>query len=410
MKRAASPQRAADAPRGSAVDADRGAIFLRADRIDGAANELIEASGKVELRARRETVLADWLRYDFWKTRFRARAMCSFASRHRHDLGPEMKFKRDTETGYFKSPRFTWGRTAPMAMQPRSGFSGPDHFEATSASYTTCVAPHRDWYLHRRQIEVDRLRLVGTAHRARIFFLDVPVLRAVARVSADQRAQVRIPHTHRRSRHRSRGFELATPYYFNLAPNYDATFTPRLMTKRGLMLEGQGRYLFEPAGGEIIAEVLPYDRVADTSRWAFSWKHNQQFQPWLNGFLNYNRVSDATYFADFSDRVAVTSAKTLPQEAGLICELRTVTLRCWCNRSRRCRTPTLPVTPPYNMLPQLKVTMNETDWGGLRGAGTRSTRNFAQSSLVPTGDRAVLYPSVAGYGRGPRGSSTRMPP
>ncbi len=43
---------------------DRGAIFLRADRIDGEANESVEASGKVELRSRRETVLADWLQYD----------------------------------------------------------------------------------------------------------------------------------------------------------------------------------------------------------------------------------------------------------------------------------------------------------------------------------------------------------
>ena len=81
------------------------------------------------------------------------------------------------------------------------------------------------------------------------------------------------------------------------------------MTKRGLMIEGEGRYLFEPAVGEIIAQILPYDRVADTSRWAFSWKHNQQLQPWLTGYFNYNRVSDSNYFADFSDRIAVTLAE-----------------------------------------------------------------------------------------------------
>ena len=58
--------------------------------------------------------------------------------------------------------------------------------------------------------------------------------------------------------------------------------------------------------------------MTDTTRWAFSWKHNQQFTPWLSGYVNYNRVSDSTYLADFADRIAVTSQKTLPQEAGLI--------------------------------------------------------------------------------------------
>ncbi len=115
-----------------------------------------------------------------------------------------------------------------------------------------------------------------------------------------------------------RGFEIAAPYYFNLAPNYDATVTPRIMTRRGVQISGQGRYLFDSLAGEAIGEVVPNDRIAEDTRWAISWKHNQQFAPWLAGYVNYNRVSDATYLADYSDRVSVTSQKTLPEEGGLI--------------------------------------------------------------------------------------------
>ena len=394
VKRAATPQRTGNAPRGSGDDADRGAIFLRADRLDGETGERVEASGKVELRSRRETVLADWLQYDFVEDEIWGKGNVTLRRGIDTIAGPEMKFQRDTETGYFKSPRYVLGESGAHGNATEIRFLGPDNFEASSASYTTCVAPNRDWYLIGDEIEVDRLRSVGTAHNARVFFLDTPVLATPwleFPLTNERKSGFLVPIA---GSSQIRGFELATPYYFNLAPNYDATFTPRLMTKRGLMLGGEGRYLFEPSAGQIIAEIVPYDRVADTSRWAFSWKHNQQFEPWLTGFFNYNRVSDATYFADFSDRIAVTSQKTLPQEAGLNANYGPFGASVLVQSFQTLQGPAAPVTPPYNMLPQLKLTMNETDWGGLTWSGNAQYTHFAQSSLVPTGDRAVLYPSV----------------
>ncbi len=394
VKIAAPSQRAPGAPRAKGDDDDRGAIFLRADRVDGEASERVEASGKVELRARRETVLADWLQYDLIEDEIWGKGNVTLRRGIDTISGPEMKFQRDTETGYFKSPRYSIGESGAHGEASEIRFLGPDNFEASAATYTTCVAPNHDWYLIGDEIEVDRLRSVGTAHSARVFFLDTPVLAA---------PWLEFPLTNERKSgfltpiagsSQIRGFELATPYYFNLAPNYDATFTPRLMTKRGLMLGGEGRYLFEPSVGQIIAEILPYDRVADTSRWAFSWKHNQQFEPWLNGYFNYNRVSDSTYFADFSDRIAVTSQKTLPQEAGLNANYGPFGASVVVQSFQTLQDPAAPVTPPYNMLPQIKATMDETDWAGLTWSGSAQFTHFAQSSLVPTGDRAVLYPSV----------------
>ena len=394
VKIAAPSQRAPGAPRAKGDDDDRGAIFLRADRVDGEASERVEASGKVELRARRETVLADWLQYDLIEDEIWGKGNVTLRRGIDTISGPEMKFQRDTETGYFKSPRYSIGESGAHGEATEIRFLGPDNFEASSASYTTCVAPNHDWYLIGDEIEVDRLRSVGTAHSARVFFLDTPVLAT---------PWLEFPLTNERKSgfltpiagsSQIRGFEFATPYYFNLAPNYDATFTPRVMTKRGLMLGGEGRYLFEPSVGQIIAEILPYDRVADTSRWAFSWKHNQQFEPWLNGYFNYNRVSDSTYFADFSDRIAVTSQKTLPQEAGLNANYGPFGASVVVQSFQTLQDPAAPVTPPYNMLPQIKGTMDETDWAGLTWSGSAQYTHFAQSSLVPTGDRAVLYPSV----------------
>jgi len=393
VKLGAPAQRSSKAPAAES-DEDRGAIFLRADRIAGESNERIEASGKVELRSRRETVLADYLQYDLIEDEILGKGNVTLRRGVDTMTGPELKLQRDASTGYFKSPNYYIGEIGAHGEAAEIRFLGPDNFEASSATYTTCVAPNRDWYLIGDEIEVDKLRSVGTAHHAKVYFFDVPVIAT---------PWLEFPLTNERKSgfltplagsSQIRGFELATPYYFNLAPNYDATVTPRLMTRRGLMLEGEGRYLFQPAVGEIIAEILPYDRVADTSRWAFSWKHNQQFQPWLTGYFNYNRVSDSNYFADFSDRIAVTSQKTLPQEAGLNANYGPFGASVLVQSFQTLQDPAAPVTPPYNMLPQVKATMTETDWGGLTWSCNAQYTHFAQSSLVPTGDRAVLYPSV----------------
>jgi LPS-assembly protein len=394
VKIATQPQRASDAPRAKGKDDDRGAIFLRADRVEGEATERVEASGKVELRARRETVLADWLQYDLIEDEIWGKGNVTLRRGIDTITGPEVKFQRDTETGYFKSPQYHIGESGAHGEASEIRFLGPNNFEASSASYTTCVAPNRDWYLIGDEIEVDRLRSVGTAHSARVFFFDTPVLAA---------PWLEFPLTNERKSgfltpiagsSQIRGFEFAAPYYFNLAPNYDATVTPRIMTKRGLMIGAEGRYLFEPSVGQVIAEVVPYDRVADTSRWAFAWKHNQQFAPWLGGYFNYNRVSDSTYFADFADRIAVTSQKTLPQEAGLVANYGPFNGSVAVQSFQTLQDPAAYVTPPYNMLPQVKATMAETDWAGLTWSGLAQYTRFAQTSLVPTGDRAVVLPSV----------------
>jgi LPS-assembly protein len=375
---------------------ERGALFLRADRLEGQADKAIEASGKVELRTRRETVLADWLRYDVDQDEIWAKGDVTL----RKDLdwisGPEVRFQRSREIGYFDAPRFFISGNQSHGEAKEIRFTGPDLYEATDARYTSCVAPNNDWYLRADEIEVDQLRRVGTARGARVYFLDVPVMYTpwlTFPLSNERKSGFLTPTI---GSTQIRGFEVATPYYFNLAPNYDATLTPRIMTRRGVQISGQGRYLFQPAAGEVLAEVVPDDRITETTRWALSWKHNQQLLPWLGGYVNYNRVSDATYLADFADRISVTSQKTLPQETGLIATLGPLSMlaRVQSFQTLQDPNPAAAVIPPYNMLPQLKAVLNDLDWLGLTWTGTAEYVRFAQDDLTPTGDRATLYPSL----------------
>ncbi len=99
----------------------------------------------------------------------------------------------------------------------------------------------------------------------------------------------------------TRGFDASIPYYLNLAPNYDATITPRIMTKRGLQVGAQFRYLFGPGVGDVEAQDLPHDRITGTDRYALAWRHNQDLDAIrrrMSGYVNLNKVSDDTYFSD----------------------------------------------------------------------------------------------------------------
>jgi LPS-assembly protein len=193
---------------------------------------------------------------------------------------------------------------------------------------------------------------------------------------------------------------MSIPYYLNLAPNYDATLTPRVMTRRGLQINGQARYLFADMAGEADAEVLP-DRVTGTNRYGLSWKHNQNFGflPGLAGYVNMQKVSDDAYFTDLSDRIVVTSQSTLPREAGLVYNRGPFSLLTRIQKFQTLQDPANPITPPYFREPQLLMTMSPVEWKGLDFQASGEFVSFRQAALV-TGDRSVLYPSVTWAQRG----------
>jgi LPS-assembly protein len=391
----------------AAPEPPRGVVFLRADRLQGE-DPIVTAEGNVELRSRYETVLADWLTYDKDKDEIWAKGNVVIRRGYDWITGPELRYERDTQLGAFETPQFYVAEANGTGAATKIEFAGPNKYEVTDARYTTCIAPNHDWYLTSEELEVDTLRKVATAHRANVYFLDVPVMYSPwleFPLSNERKSGFLTPTLGSSG---VRGFEASVPYYLNLAPNYDATITPRLMTKRGLQLGGQFRYLLgddtSPLGqavGEANAEIVPDDRVTHESRYGLFWKHNEQFAPWLAGFINLNKVSDDTYFADFADRVAITSQKTLPRDVGLLASKGPWSLLARAQSFQTLQDPNQPpVTPPYNRLPQILGTLNEAEWLGLTWSGMTEYARFSQGALTPTGSRFVLYPQVAWEQRG----------
>jgi len=387
------PPSARSAKPSSAVS-DRDAIFLRADRLEGEGQSWIEAEGRVELRTRRQTVLADWLRYDAATDEIWGKGNVTLRRGIDWVVGPEVKFKRDAETGFFDKPEFHIGENASRGDASHVVFDGPDRDQLTDVRYTTCVAGNEDWYLHALDVDLDKSRQVGVAHDTTVYFKGVPILYSpylTFPLSNERKSGFLTPVF---ASNNQQGFQLVQPYYLNLAPNYDATLVARTMSRRGIQTGGQFRYLFENAAGEADAEYMPQDRITDTDRYALAWKHNQDFGQGLAGFVNVQKVSDNTYFADLSDRLTLTSQTNLPRFYGLTYNRGPFSLLLQQQTFQTLQDPNNPITPPYFREPQFLFTMKPVEWQGLDFEATGEFVNFRQPALTPTGTRAFFYPSI----------------
>ncbi|MGY0558123.1 LPS assembly protein LptD [Lysobacter sp. A421] len=130
-----------------------------------------------------------------------------------------------------------------------------------SSTYSTCAPSQRGWELRARQIDFDTAEGLGVAHNATVRIGSVPVLYVPwLMFPIDDRRRTGLLYPSIKVSGRN-GFDWRQPIYLNLAPNYDATLMPRLMTNRGIQLGGEFRWLYEGGRGEFAGEWLPKDKL-----------------------------------------------------------------------------------------------------------------------------------------------------
>ncbi len=332
---------------------------LIAAESEGRENDFLEARGGVEIRTPTQQILADVMRYNLAEEIVSARGHVLIRSWQDVVAGPELEYKLDTETGFMREPSFVLGLYKGRGQAERLEFTGPERYRVIAGRYTTCAGERPAWRLEVRQLDLDEAKAVGTAQDARVYFGEVPVAwlpRFSFPLNNDRQSGFLAPIY---GTSESRGLDLQIPYYLNLAPNFDATLTPRLMTRRGLMLHGQFRYIFDTpfgrANGEIEGEILPRDRIADLTRRALNLVHTQNISPTLSLALRYTAVADPRHFADLSDRVAVTAITTLPREASLVWRPHGFEFNARVQRFQTLQDPFALVLPPYDRAPQLSL-------------------------------------------------------
>ena len=192
-------------------------------------------------------------------------------------------------------------------------FEGQSKKRLIDARYTTCEADVDDWYIKASELELDDFTKTGTARNARVEFKGVPILYTpwINFSYINQRKSGLLAPTWGTTT--ESGFELSVPYYWNIAPDMDATFGPRFLSKRGIQYQGEFRYLGETYSGQDNIEYLPDDNQNGENRYYANLSHRQRFgNGWSAGY-DIEKVSDDEYFSELDTHITATSRVNLPQ-------------------------------------------------------------------------------------------------
>jgi LPS-assembly protein len=194
------------------------------------------------------------------------------------------------------------------------------------------------------------------------------------------------------------GAEVTAPYYWNIAPNRDATIAPRIIAKRGLQLGTEFRYMEPNYRGEARYEVLPDDKAKNRSRYAFSALHTFAAQGFSGGW-NINKVSDDDYFRDLSSKINITSQSNLTREAfvsrgGYWLGDGTWGMTGRVQRYQTLQDPLAPIDIPYARLPQLSVSAGKQVIGGADFAASGEYVDFTHPTKT-LGKRTSTYPTLS---------------
>ena len=187
--------------------------------------------------------------------------------------------------------------------------------------FTTCPPTDRKWQLEAKNIDLDTDTGRGEAYNTTFRIADVPVLYLPYfnfPIDSRRSSGFLLPNA---SIDSESGLEIDVPYYFNLAPNYDATLNTHLYTNRNPMLSGEFRYLTENYGEGILnGSYLPNDKEYDgEDRSSLFYDHywSSNSIPRLSGDAKYSYVSDADYLNDFDTLGLSDNTLNLPRRARL---------------------------------------------------------------------------------------------
>jgi len=301
----------------TARDGGRGAMVLRAQRIDVQLGQRLTAEGEVELRHADTLLRAPSLVYEERADEVRSPGPVELVHLGNQARGHSLRLQLEAFLGELLEPQYRIAQTGGTGQASRLDFLGDKQLRAADATYSSCpreegVEP--DWELRTQKLDLNLQDNVGVARGAVLRFLGVPILAApgFSFPLGDERKSGWLP-PHVGADNRS-GIELAVPYYFNLAPNFDATLTPFVMTRRGFGADGELRWLGNALRAELSGSLLPHDRVEGQERWAAQLNASGEPLPGLRTRLALEAVSDDDYWKDLRRRISSPTPRLLARD------------------------------------------------------------------------------------------------
>jgi len=227
------------------------------------------------------------------------------------------RYNTQSSSGQFEQVRYFIAGAAGAGHAGIIRMTDESHAQVQRFDFTTCNIDDPDWQLKAGDVKLDFAKGVGTARNARLEFKGVPILYSPwlsFPLNDERKSGFLYPQIGSSS---DNGIDLAAPYYWNIAPNQDATFTPRLIGDRGFMLGSEYRYLMRRHSGTFEFDYLPDDDTEDRDRWIGRIRHQARLAPNWSTRLNFNRVSDEDFFLDLGNDLDSSSIQFLRSDLSI---------------------------------------------------------------------------------------------
>lgn len=338
--------------------------FVFGDRATGRTDLETVVEGHAELRRGDMVIRADRLEYYQPDDLAKARGNVRINRAGNIYEGSLLELKLDAFEGFFNEPRYRFLRNDAYGEAQRVDFVDDRRAIIRNATYTTCQRKSGpswmpDWILRASSIRIDNEEEVGQASGAVLSFMDLPILPipSLSFPLTDKRKSGVLPPT--MGLDNLNGLELTIPWYWNIAPNRDATFYPALMSKRGIDFGAEFRYLERDYNGKLRGNFMPVDTLRDRSRWGYSLQHDDVLHTGLPGIaglgvgLNLNRVSDDNYWRDFSRTSGSLTQRLLANDAVVSWSSGHFSASARTLKWQTLQDVNSPIVPPYDRMPQL---------------------------------------------------------
>lgn len=357
-------------------------------------NVVIDQEGR-QIRAERVTI-------DQTQTYAKAEGQVQLAQGGLISQSDDINYNLKTQQGDLNNSFFIAEEQHAHGRAEKIAKTSDDTLELENATYSTCPPEQKPtWKIQADQIKLNQETGRGETRNTKLYVKDVPVLAVpYFNFPIDDRRTTGIL-TPTFGFTNDGGLELGVPVYLNLAPQYDATITPRYISDRGAMLDGEFRYLTENYGeGRIWGGYLPSDEsYSNKDRKDLHFLHNWQINDQFLTNLEYNYASDKDFFADLDNNPDSKTDLNLRRawEVNYKNGIPGLKAQFKVEDFQTLDPAVLDEDRPYARLPQLLVNYKTSNPLGLQYEFNNDTAYFQKDirniENIDTGDEAIYQPS-----------------
>jgi LPS-assembly protein len=374
-----------------------GAVFVKGQQMTARPDMDLVVQGQASIRRPGLALSADRVDYDQTQDVVDATGQVRVSTETSVFTGPRLKLKVDSFQGTFEKPDFELHSSGGYGQSAEVEFVDNNRTIMRQANYTSCRrTPGPEWLpawlLKATQLTIDEEESTIEAKGVQFRFQDVPIFAApsISLPLTNERKSGLLPPLF--SIDTVNGAEVAQPYYFDIAPNRDATVTTHVMSQRGIAVDTEFRYLERDYSGQVRLNLMPSDKLRDQKRWGLSSQHSGSIDTGLDSVgriglgLTLNRVSDDNYWRDFPRSGLALTQRVLPSTGVLSWGRGNFSMSALVQRWQNL----MDVASPYNISPQIAMNYGQwspegLDWS-LAARTTRFESDFSRvASLVNAG-------------------------